>query len=730
MGEVVLDDSWVLLAQDEPIIRRAAEDLRDFMAIGMETPVAIGGVARRVLSLEQDSSLPGPEAHRIIVEPDSIRVLGYDGAGVLQGVFFLESLMVRRGGPFLASRTLDRRPLFARRIHRGPFSPHYADELTCKKEFPWLRAVKGLDWEYPVCLEEDAGPAGYYPDNLLLLLARQGLNGLWLHGVLQDLARVSVFPEFGVDAGPRLELLNDLCSRAATFGLRVYLFFHEPVGQPAGGEFFSNHPHCRGSYVDAEGVYCLCTSTPEVKVFLEHGFHYLFDHAPGLAGALVISASEQPHHCYSRSPSAPTIEERRKLVEQGLLCARCADREPREVVAEVLNLMHRGMKAANPDAELIAWNWSWNAYEPDPQPRLLAALPEGLVLMGDFERGVATRALDFEYVNDEYSLKVIGPSPRFLGVAAHQKERGQPVYAKVQLGTTHEDGSVPYLPVMRKIAAKYLALHETGVTGMMTCWNFGNMPGRALEVANTFAWDPLPDTIESGLLTLAVRDFGQAAAPKVVEAWECFSEAIEAYPATPSVMYRFPLTRGPAYPFLWERTGLDFPESYLVDRKEGDNLASWTQPFGEEKVAECFQAVADRWKLGVQLLEQALAATSGFHRDNLLKELGLAKTCLCQFQCTVNIIAFLLARDRYRNTEDAEEKAQLLAKLAEVVEDERTVCRDVLPWLQADPRLGFHGEAYEYLFNPALVKRKLERLEAVAAAIATEKATLAMPQSQ
>ncbi|MCA9428473.1 MAG: hypothetical protein KC994_25560, partial [Candidatus Omnitrophica bacterium] len=63
-----------------------------------------------------------------------------------------------------------------------------------------------------------------YPDGLLQRLASVGVNGVWLHAVLRDLAPGGeTFPEFGEGCETRLANLRELVKRAAGYGIRVYL---------------------------------------------------------------------------------------------------------------------------------------------------------------------------------------------------------------------------------------------------------------------------------------------------------------------------------------------------------------------------------------------------------------------------------------------------------------------------------------------------------------------------
>ena len=377
-------------------------------------------------------------------------------------------------------------------------------------------------------------------------------------------------------------------------------------------------------------------------------------------------------------------------------------------MAEVVTLIRDGVKAGNPQAEVIAWNWSWSFYEKDPQMGILERLPRDVIVMGDFERGEPSRALDFDYMNDEYSIKVVGPSPRFMGVADFQRSRGMPVYAKIQIGTTHENPNIPYLPTMQKIAAKYHALHNSGVTGMMTCWNFGNMTGHGLEVANEFAWAPQEQDINAGLRCVAARNFGEPAADDVVAAWEAMSKAQDDFPGSIPVMYHGPVSRGPAFPLCFDIINKHFPRSWILDRDtRGDILDNWVIPFGAEKTAQCYRAVAEQWETGIDLLTGALEKTEGADRCRLERELGLAKICLIQLVSAAHVVEFLLARNDWYESSDPDEKMKLLDRIEAICLAEIENAEAALPLCDADSRLGWHGEAYGYMYNRPLIEEKV-----------------------
>ena len=543
-------------------------------------------------------------------------------------------------------------------------------------------------------------------------MAWHGFNGIWVRGALRKFAKVDVFPEFGENSDEILARLRDLCRRAARFGIRVYLYMNEPMGLDEDDPFWKLYPQVQGPTCRFKPVSYLCSSTPEVKRYLRESCRYVFTKVPELAGVLLITASEYPSHCWCHTRMPGNAEQLEEMVTEGKICPRCATRTPQEVIGEIVTLIRDGVKAAVPEAEVIAWNWSWNMYEPDPQSGVLEHLPEDAIVMGDFGRGMPTRALDFEYANDEYSIKVIGPSPRFTGCADFQRGRGMPIYAKVQIGTTHENPDVPYLPALQKIAEKWRALVDTGVTGMMTCWNFGNMPSLATEVAGEMTWGPQPEPAEA-VLRVAARNFGPEAAADVAAGWQQLCRAQDDFPGSIPVMYYGPISRGPAFHFVFDQVDQKFPRSWLLDTVTGGDRLDWVNPFGAEKVLECYRATADQWAEGVATMRRALAKAEGADRARLEREIGVAELCRLQLVSAANVTDFLLTRDAMYAADDPGEKARLLDRMEQLCRDEHESATQAIPLCEADSRLGWHGEGYGYMINGPLIERKLEGLREI-----------------
>ena len=265
---------------------------------------------------------------------------------------------------------------------------------------------------------------------------------------------------------------------------------------------------------------------------IEESSFNLFKRVPGLGGVFLITASEHHTHCYSHFPkrqkerSDPNIEAWSKAK---FLCPPCRNRQPTEVVAEIIRLINRGVKSAAPEAEVIAWTWSWSILERDPQKKLIGLLPEDVILMPDWERGGQKKVCGRRYPLDEYSFSYSGPSPRFKKQWEMAKKRGIRIMAKIQIGTTHELASVPYLPLPHLLANKMQRLKEFRVDGYLGCWIMGGDISPMSKLAGRMSRRP-QISASKAIKELAGAEFGERSAAAVMLAWRHFATAWRQYP--------------------------------------------------------------------------------------------------------------------------------------------------------------------------------------------------------
>ncbi|OPZ23839.1 MAG: hypothetical protein BWZ02_03070 [Lentisphaerae bacterium ADurb.BinA184] len=584
------------------------------------------------------------------------------------------------------------RPIFDIRIVRSPDAPYYEDEL-----------LAGQD---------------YYPDPYLAAVHDKGFNGIWLHALLRDLVRTDVFPDMDEAATRRRrqDKLKRLIERAARRHVGVYLYLCEPRGFRCDHAFFQRHPETRGtlgvspmddwmiSPTQPPGEYgALCTSVPAVREFLEEAAGRLFTECRGLAGAFLITASEHLTHCRSHEgwgTSAP--------------CPRCCPaRDAAEVVAEVINLIHRGARRADPASRIIAWNWAWNQFrDPQTQAAIIERADRDVIIMADWERIGRKRVGRRTVKVDEYSLSYLGPSPTFRKVLAEARRHGHRVMAKLQLANTHEIVTVPHIPVPFNVGAKMKRMAAHGVDGYLGCWIFGGNLGLMTEVAGrmSFAPQPRPSAL---LRQLAVRDFGPAAAPHVLRAWRQFSRAWGLYPFCIPFLYFGPVNYAVAYPLTRPRPAdqggspswIALPRDAEGRLCPGGRTKNWAGPFTPGELAAALKRLARAWSAG--LAELRSAQTIAPANEALAREAGIAEIILLNLEAAANLIRY------ERLATPGQPPRRLNPALRALLGDERRLTARALELVRNDPRLGFHSEAHCHLYTPADLEAKLRDLDAL-----------------
>jgi len=689
-GEFMLDNGWQIIV-DSSKARAPAQHLAEYLLVsfGLRLPVLTSGCSENpAITFSQDAAaLPTEqEAYRIESSPAAIKLLAGEPAGFWQATVYLEKGMGFRRSPILPELSLTNRPLLDFRIHRSFFSPYYENELL-----------------------PEVDP---YPDEFLCRLAHYSVNGIWLHGLLRELVPSQTFKEFGRDSERLLGRLNELIERAGSYGIKVYFYMAEPRGFPEGDEFWQRYPHVRGepsthAMATPPTQYAMCTSTPEVKQYLQESSRELFQRAPGLGGLILVTASEQHTHCFSHLDRCGSgIDFDGIDVYKEPTCPRCKDRDPVEIVCEVVNCIEDGVHSVAPEAKVIAWNWSWTMLEPEPHRRIIGGLSPNVTLMCGFERGGQVTRFGTTVPVDEYSLGYIGPSPRFLGCMEAAKAKGMDVAAKLQVVATHEMANCGYMPMPYNVCEKYRKLRDLGIKGVMQAWAFGNYPSLPLEVAGWYVWSENTQDIAWLLRGIITRDYGARHVEEVLQVYHIMRKAFDYFPMHQALVGRNPINRAPAYPFYLRPDGRPMALSYLPDRTYGDSLEVWTDGFGEEKTAQCFRALADESAKALPVLDR-------IEQDRNLPAAGRTDVAVCravyhQARSADLLMRFILERNSNLGTD---KEGELTEELQNIAREEIAHLRDFLPYVEREHILGFHGEAMEYLYTADMIRRKINDLE-------------------
>ena len=108
----------------ECAVRDFSEYLYTSMKIGSLVTSIDGNYNQKIIvsvNKDIDDAAKGPMGYSIEVTDSAVTVIGYESAGVMQGLYFLEDLMNVRKAPFLKKQRIARRSVFEVRCSQSPF---------------------------------------------------------------------------------------------------------------------------------------------------------------------------------------------------------------------------------------------------------------------------------------------------------------------------------------------------------------------------------------------------------------------------------------------------------------------------------------------------------------------------------------------------------------------------------------------------------------------------------
>lgn len=669
---------------DDPLgsLLTAEDSLRRFLrTAGLENAEGVP------LHVERDAALPR-EAYRLEIGTGKIQLWAADTEGVRRGLYGLEDRLAGSEGAFLPLGVEEKRYWVRNRISRCFFGP-----------------IK----RPPLNRDELMDDVDYYPDAYLDRLAHEGVNGLWLTIVLSEVCHSSILAP-SPKAERRLVKLRRTVEQCLRYGIKTWVFCIEPRALASDDPLVVAHPELRGA-TTYDGSYCFCPSSATADRHLFELTHSLFTAVPGLGGLINISHGERPTTCLSAMG----------LDRAPIDCPRCGELEPWQIIHRSLAAMSRGMRAANPEAELISW-----FYKPYAETHaewtfeMAGHMPEGVTLQYNFESGVVRRQLGKPRIGGDYWLSEVGPATNFARVAERSRGNGTPVSAKLQVGCSHEVATAPFVPVPSLVYRKFRAMRELGCSSAMLCWYFGNYPGLMNRAAGMLASEEFGGGGEDGvggeggdegekdfLLRLARPEWGDAA-KTVARAWGLLADGYANYPLDTMPGYYGPMHDGVVWPLL-ARVGFGpmartwqnelYPSGDIV----GESLGGFTLP----EALDLFERILRLWEEGTELMIALRPEFAG--NADRLRDIGVVEALRTQFRSGRNIYRFYYLR--FLLMHGRGDSAAHWEELRAIVEDEIANSRRMLELCAEDPRLGFHSEAETYKVFPEKLRWRIAQLE-------------------
>ena len=531
-------------------------------------------------------------------------------------------------------------------------------------------------------LDDEIDP---YPNGYLDRLAASGVDAIWMHVVLYQLAPFPWDESLSRDYEARLTRLNALVERAREHGIGVFLYMNEPRAMP--NQFFESHPELKGVTIGDHST--MCTNTPEVREYIASGIETICKAVPNLRGFFTISASENPTNCWSHG--------------RGAECPRCSAIGPAKTVAGVSEIILEGINRSGTEAELIAWDWGWR----DEWARdAIAALPESVALQSVSEWSIPIERGGIKTTVGEYSISTVGPGPRATKHWKAARDRGLRTIAKIQAGNTWEIAAVPYIPAVANVAQHAENLRTANLDGIMLGWSLGGYPSPNLQVVaemSAIHENGHQPSADDAMNKVARDRYGDEHADAVVNAWKICSVAFSEFPYHGSVVYNAPLQMGPANPLWPSKTGY----SATMVGIPYDDLAGWRGVYPEDTFIGQFETMAEGFNSAYDTLRDAVGDSAS---PALEGELRIMKAVSLHYQSIANQSRFVQLRDRLESVPSVDDRDAIIGKLESIVRDEIRVAQDLHAIQTRDSRVGYEASNH-YFYVPSDLAEKVLNCE-------------------
>lgn len=644
-GQTEVTDNWTIsFPAGNELLKNCALDLKDYFDVSMGVNVTIADKAANFsIVYEVDPTLKKDGEYKIDVKEKEIRLIGKDDRAAAQAGYLLEDLMNIEESPYINLGVTRRAPIFrCRMVHSG--------------------------------FAEDE-----YPDGHLNAIAHSGIN------------TILVFV-CGINKTPMHELdFNDLISRAAKYGLDVYVY----------------------SYMKSR----LHPADERAPEFYDGLYGELFRKCPGFKGIVFVGESVEFPSKDTRTSGMLRLDnigpDGKKLVNKpnpGWFP--CFD------YPEWLDMVKKTIRREKPDADIVFWTYNWGYCAKEDRIKLIDNLPTDISLQATFEmfedgerQGVYTRSTD-------YTLSFPQAGKYFISEAEAAARRGIPLYSMTNAGgLTWDVGVVPYEPAPYLWLERYKAMREChekyGLCGSMDGHHYGFTPSFISDLAKEYFASDKPDG-EAIIEKLIVRDWGEENIESVKGAYHLFSDALYDLITSNKDQYG-PLRIGPSYPLvlfrdenikLWGNPHAHHPANAICN-PHYKTIKPLTDPEqcelfdGEIRV---YKTCADRAIKSAEILKALLPSLTGAKRDNAQRIAGVAEFMGRTFLTTYHVKCWYKEKYAISNKEgDAKEHLDALRKIgtAEIENAKAT-----LPLVDFDSRLGFEP-SMDYTGDRAHIEWKI-----------------------
>ena len=523
-----------------------------------------------------------------------------------------------------------------------------------------------------------------YSEEYLKRLSATGVNGLWMHETLRNLAEFPFDPSASEGYEKRVKNLKKLTERCKKYGVNIYIYLNEPRSMPK--EFFDKYPELKG-HPTTDGGFCLCTSKPKVKEYLYNAVKSLAENVPLLKGVMTITMSENPTHCYSKPFGNNAVGNVDKLTTE---CPDCALRAPEEVAAEVNNIIAKALKDGNGYTKLIANLWGWADFMKWTDQMIFHGIElldkdVEVLCVSEFSKKFKRGGVNSQVI--DYSISVVGPSEITVKMLKYAKQKGYRIWSKVQVNNSWECSAVPFVPAYDLMVKHIENLKKLGIEGLMLGWSLGGFPGGALSLCSATCAKGKVD--KKGWYGKAYGEQGKL----VQKAVKGFSKAFSEYPFSINALYFGAQNLACANMYDLERDNrVSTMTCYAFDDYE-----FWSDPYGIDVYINQYQKLVDKWEKAFALVKDQ---TGNANFEELKRS---AEGVLLINKATLNFAKFA----KYKR-DLANNKELIIA----VIDDEFKVAVNTYNLMAKDAKIGYEITNH-YFFNRQRVLEKLVNLTAI-----------------
>ena len=664
-GQVEVTSDWCITLPDNasPVLRNAARDLEDYFFVSMGLSLGVKresewqGDGKRIV-YGVDPAIK-EHSYRFAVSENEIVLCGTSDRMAAQAGYFLEDLMNLCEGPYVEACDEVRTSLFnPRMVHSG----------------------YGLDM---------------YPTEHLLNIAHAGISS-----ILVFVNDVDITPHGYHD-------FNDLCYRAAQYGIDVYAY-----------SYLANRKH---------------PDDEDAEAFYENLYGKLFDRCNGFRGIIFVGEScEFP----SKDEHSKGIRRLDNLDANGKPIVNSNKPYPGWYPCydykDLMEMIGGIIRKRQPDCDIVLWSYNWGRTDAAARKALVDTLPKDITLQATF-KGTTIERDGFSLRLADYNVYYPGPGAYFTTEGQFAKENGLRFYCMTNTGgRTWDVGVVPYEPApyqwMKRYEGMIKAHEELGLSGTMDSHHFGFTPSFISDLAKWAFHYPRVD-LEETLKQIVARDFSSECIDDVCNAMKLWSDAIGHMIPTNHDQYA-PCRMGPAYPFiLFDHADVEIPTvpyahfggnkiCYPIYAFSNLHNEWWKGIIDTEENRKKFdyetenmRQTRDLFNEGCKMICTVIDRIPERKRENAKRIYGIAKFMANTAETAVNIREFFWRKKSLAEA-DAEEYNRLLDEMTDICKRELENAKATIPLVEFDSALGYEP-SMEYMCDAAHIEWKINLLREV-----------------